>query len=150
METIKSYISILIVVSISAGAVNVLAPDGNIKKYIKYLISLSVIIILLLPFKDLTFTLPKILNSYETEIAISTSAEDLIVTYSIAEIKNNIKTLIKDRFNITVDVKIDYNADDYENVTIEKITVYSKYFADDIKRYLSNMMYCEIEVVNDG
>ena len=141
----------LIAVSVSAGAINVIAPDSNMKKYIKYLISLSIVIILLLPFKDLTFMLPKILNSYETpEAAVSTSAEDLIVVYSIAEIKDNIESLISERFNIKADeVIIEYNADDYENVTIDKITVYSNYFGEDIQKYLGNIMYCEIEVLNN-
>ena len=149
METIKSYISMLIAVAVSAGAINVIAPDGNMKKYIKYLISLSVVIILLLPFKDLTFTLPKMMNLRDSDIAVSASAEDLILAYSIAEIEDNVKSLISQRFNLTAEVDIEYNADDYENVTIDKITVYSNFFGKDIQKYLNNIMYCEVEVVNN-
>lgn len=161
MEELKSYISTLIIVSVAAGAINVMAPDGNIKKYIKYLISLSVVIILLLPFKNLIYTLPKILESYEIkfaeeEMSVLKSAEELIIDQSVYEIKKNINAVILNRFMIKIevgDITIDYNADDYENVELNKITVYSDcndLIARDIERYLTNMMYCEVEVINDG
>ena len=153
MEAIKSYITTLIVVSVTAGIVNIIAPDGNMKKHIKYLIALSVVIILLLPFNDLIYTLPKILNSYEINYESTTvmqTTEEIILGHSIDKIKSDITEMISNRFKITVnDVEIIYNADDYENVTIDKIIVYTNLFAGDIEQYLTDMMYCEIEVIND-
>ena len=150
MEAIKSYISMLITVSISAGIINIIAPDGNIKKYVKYVISLSVVIILLLPFKDLIYTLPKSYVIHSEEIAVMKSTEEIIIERSIDKIKTDIADIISKRFMITVDnIEIIYNADDYENVTIEKIIIYTNHFASDIEHYLNNMMYCEIEVIND-
>lgn len=155
MEEIKSYISTLIIVSITTGAINILAPDGSIKKYIKYLISLTIVIILLLPFKDLIYTIPKMLESYqvefdESDLNLMVSNENLMINYTLQEIKNNIKELLSNRFMIKIDdIEIEYSIN--ESVDITKIIVYSDcndLFASDIRKYLSDVMYCEIKVVN--
>jgi hypothetical protein len=134
MDSIKSYLMTLIVVSITAGVINIFSPEGVIKKYIKYAVSLSVVIILLLPFKDLIYTIPKLMNDYDLSNlgnnAVSVSSDDvassdwLLAQLTVNNIEANLSQMIDDRFGLKdTEIEIIYDAGDSQEIVLSKVNV---------------------------
>ena len=90
MGQVKGFIMSLVCASAASALIDGFVPDGGIKKYVRYLISLSILLVLLSPLKSVLTSLPSLVASgnmsYESVEAmtransvISANIEDTLV-----------------------------------------------------------------------
>lgn len=158
MNAVKEYIFSLMIISVSCGAVSMLAPEGTrLNNYVRFLISLIITVVLLSPLGSLMGALPELsagdikldLTNNELE---AISAEDKIITETCEMIKEEIRTKIENRLSYTPkDIEIECGHDANESVTIEKITVVyeknSAFLFSDTEKIISELFMNECEVL---
>lgn len=136
MSEIGGWLYAVFVISLSAGAVEIFAPVGETKKYIKYVISLVVLIAVVSPLVRAVGFAPKMIEALSTAI----EAENVGETGSIGDeriygelveagrcgIEKSICESVCDRFSIDAgDVGADVMLDDsdLDNIGIESVTL---------------------------
>lgn len=159
MDGLKSYIFSIMIVSVTAAAINILAPEkGDIPKYMQFLLAIIISCVILLPVSSLLVTLPDIFNiEYTKELSCFDENElypNKLVSETICIIENNISSEISKKFNTTpLLVNISCNTEDIDNIIIERIKIIfdkeNKLMFSDIKKYIENIFECEVIVVAD-
>lgn len=132
LETVKNQIYSIMLVSLATGAAMIFSPttDHGIGKYIKYVISLIIIITLLTPFTDILYMIPKVLSdemfmmNESYDISEENTVYDEIIKMTLNKISNGISEQIKKDFQTEV-AKIDIEIDgiDMENIQITGISI---------------------------
>ncbi len=157
MNYIKEYILSLITISIAAGIINMIPPDGPLKKYIKYIISLSVAITLLLPLKDIVYTLPSLIKIKAGETDNESKYEiyrNAAVGNAVLEIEKKTAEAIKNKTGIEAEVRLKVDDTDPQLIIILGVTVILKkedsVSGNGILIYVSDVMGipysdCEVE-----
>lgn len=137
----SAYLKGLITVSVITGIITALAPeskDGGLKKYIKYITSLILLVVLISPlvpvftnidsFGEQITNAAKNLTGADSEGSdgsITTSTE-LILRESVRNIKREVSEITEGKFGIpkeNIDVDIQCDSSDIENIVIKKIKI---------------------------
>lgn len=156
MGNVKQYIFSLMVISLASACVNMLTPDeSETSKFVNFLVSAVVCVVLLSPIHSLLKTLPELL-SYDIEAYAEVDSDeavyaDSIINAAIDNIKRDISLSLQKKFSIDAEkIEIEYDSSDIENIVINKVVIFiqkgNKYISSDICRYLSSLLSCECEV----
>ena len=108
----KEYMASIIWVSIIAGIAEISAPSlGSMKKYVKLIGALCVVCVLVMPLVNFTGKSDKIFNTIKDELKSDINNEEInkkyqeilysyLNDYSENEFKEQINSILKDKFNI--------------------------------------------------
>lgn len=156
MDKINDYVYSILIISLVCGVINIFAPDGKLKKYIKYTVSLAVVLTLLLPFRNIIYTIPKQLmdNMKAIENSVSDTYDGLeageaYTKQTVEFLKKEIISSVKSRFNKIISVDIIVDASDYSNIIIRSIDITSGGNAV-IQNHIKKMFNAEVKVTLNG
>jgi len=129
-ESLNEYILSLTLITALSSAVLIFAPDNGIKKYLKYLVSMIIALALLMPLKDIIFTLPQKLQAISsdlppssvTDISMPTS-EELIIGYTSQKLRTELEYAVSDRFGIKAEILPVFDYENISAVRLEKVIV---------------------------
>ena len=152
MDSIRSSLYTIAITAVSVGILDIFTKSGAVKKYVKYAVSLIVIIALLLPITKIISNSPNNIYLPREDMESNENTSEVILDTLSTAIKNNITS----RFSIpdnamSVQINTKYNT---EEILIEKITItitektYYPY-QERIYYLLKSMIDCEVEVVQD-
>lgn len=150
MEGIRSYALAIVTVCVSAGLVTQIAPEGQLKKYIKYIISLCVLAALIAPVISVFGGLPEYADKFgeilEQQTEDDSGAKKQLIETQKNAVQEAIRSLISTKYSIkkeNIEVKIKINSDNSEAVEIKEIFITVKEYADiqAIKNYINEMFY---------
>lgn len=156
----NGYIITLLVISFVGGIINSILPDGGLKKYVKYIISLVCVISLVSPLTSIVLNAASIkdgVTSFIDEIIIKDKIEisnSLILDTSAEKINEGIKETIIEKYGFDekeVFVNVVFNHKNNASITIDKIEVSltgksSWSDCERIKEYLKDLTGCNISV----
>lgn len=154
MSEIREAIYAISVISVASGCINVFSPDGRMKKYVKYIVSLVVIASLLRPISYIFTQIPSYLDSVENITEQSQNTNDSSGMENAVEegIKNVLMqkfSLKNDSFNVHAELKKSENSNLVEKIEIRIKDRESFYLCEEIKLYLKSTFGCEISVIQD-
>ncbi len=152
----------LVIVSSILGMLVPGGVDSGMKKAVRFLIGIVLLIAIAEPIvtavpslSSLPHRLYDLLFPDTSEIEeIEDTSEKWVIEYSITNIENGVCSLIEKRFgfpngSVRTEAKTGKDADG--NLTLEGLTVYvgESYavFAEEIKRYIADLLACSCEVV---
>lgn len=157
MNEILSYFGEVIVITAVSGILFTAAPEGNIKKYINFIISLCILAAIVAPMISVVSKLPDKIRTTEWKYEEagaeeSEKIENAVVNASKKEIEDAICSLISSKFGLDVkeiDCEIELDAKDSSNIEITKITIVipSGKNKDKIKNYIDDMFLGKSMVV---
>lgn len=143
---------------ISSGIVGMLSPEhAKTKKYLTYLCGVCIICSMLLPVQKMLGVIPSLIESISVSSAdiendVPSSVGDVLTEILNDEISETVKKDIKNRFGIEVayaGCNIEYLEEEKEAVLKEveiRCGNLSEYEKSDIKKYLSDIYECEINI----
>ncbi len=154
MGSLKLSFYAIAVVAIIVGLIEIFADSGKLRGYVKYVISLIVIISLLYPIREILQVFPKSIEKLSGEIENGDSSE---INESVKQaVEAGISDEIEKRFSMPADcyyVSIEI-VDEGGDVFINKINIgilkkdYFRY-AERIDTYLKSTYGCEINVIQE-
>ena len=122
----REYILSLLTVSAVAGAVGMVPPDGPLKKYVRYIISLAVALTLLLPLGDLVKTLPAMINiSSGIDISENDAVlyENRLVAEAVFEIEKNTAEAVLAKTGVYVKITLEVDDTDPQLIIIKSVRI---------------------------
>lgn len=153
MDGVKTFAEGVILVCVSAGVAMRLSPDGKLKKYLGYIISLCVLCAILAP-------LGKAIGGFEWDLITTeeasdgTDAERLVIDAEKAEIERSISSLISTKWDVgDVSVSLTLDESNVSAIEIRAIDIYiSGQVPDGIEEYISDMFYgtAKVRVHGEG
>gem|GEM_PF-5842766 len=152
MTEIKSSLYTIAITAISAGILDIFSQSGKLKKYVKYIISLIIVISLLLPIGNIISSIPDNAEPPDIQPEHENTIDTNIENTFVLALKNSIHS----RFSIpseAIDIKIGTEKNNKE-IYINKISVIIKdktyfCFSERINVFLKSITDCEIEVIQD-
>lgn len=158
MESVRGYIFSLMIVSVCCGVVSILTPDNSsINKYVQFILSLIVTVILLSPISSVLKVFPELIdNGINIDITDDQIEAfdyvDPLITQTLDIISEELKIQIKSKFGVEPeDVLVYCDSDDIENIIINKaLVIYdseNKLLFSDTQRFVSSLIGQECEVV---
>jgi len=160
-ESLNEYIVNLTVMTALSSAVLIFAPDNGIKKYLKYLVSVIIALALLMPLKDIIFTLPQKLAEMSSgfaapeneEIEMPTS-DELIINYTARRLRAELEYAVSDRFGIEAEILPVFNTDDISAVRLERVIVKlndkDSMYKTAVMGFISDKTGCKAEITEEG
>ncbi len=158
MQAVKEYIFSLMIISVSCGAVSMLAPEGSqLKNYIKFLISLIITVVILSPLSSLMGILPELtavdinIDFFNKDIK-TISSVDKIVEETCNLLKEEVKDEIGRKLSVApIDIEFQCTYGEDEKVIIEKIIVIydtnNSFLFSDTEKLISELFMKECEVI---
>lgn len=149
MKTLGNLAAAVLSVCIAAGAVIRISPDGSIKKYLKYLVSLCVLAAVLSPLIDGVGTM----LSFDGNISVGEGDSmgaphggEYIIDAEKAEIEEAICSLIASKWRLEKEkicVSLTLDKSNISAIEIRKIDIKIKGVAktEEIRRYIDEMFY---------
>lgn len=152
MVFVKNYCYSLTTIALAVTVIMLMAPENTrIIKYVRWITSLCVILVLIVPI--LNFSGEITFNNFKNgqTASVKENVQELIINEFKAEISDIVCELINDKFNInSSDINIDLNAEDIENISINKISLNlntkSRFLKSDVEKYLKEKFLCEINI----
>ena len=148
--------SVLSITAVTAAVGIILPKNCKTEKYVRFIIALLTVMTLIKPFTKSFSELPEFKKyaEYETD-AVTQDIREIIVLNTSEIIKEDVENELFSRFRISkdhADVKVSLNADDYENVYPEKITITLKSYGawgdkTAIEKYFSEKYSAPTEVL---
>lgn len=159
MQKINEYILSLLIVSVTAGLIGMLLPDGEhdgIKRYVKYVISLGVTVTLLAPLGDVIYALPGMLDNMteitqenREEVTLAPELYQEMTLQSAEAIENALEDEIQTRYNVHCNIKLELDTGDYMSIKITgaeiRINKSDSLYKDLIEKLIFNTLNCDIE-----
>ena len=156
----NKYVITIFISTFISGILLTLTPEGKIKKYVQYIISLVLIISIIAPISSLLLSvtdLKRDLQDYISDILVSEKIEisnSLIINTGIEKISEGIKEAIVDKYNFDeneISVELILNGENISTIKIAKINVYltgksSWSDANKIEEYLKSLIGGDINV----
>ena len=156
----NKYVITIFISTFISGILLTLTPEGKIKKYVQYIISLVLIISIIAPTSSLLLSvtdLKRDLQDYISDILVSEKIEisnSLIINTGIEKISEGIKEAIVDKYNFDeneISVELILNDENISAIKIAKINVYltgksSWSDANKIEEYLKSLIGGDINV----
>ena len=123
MSALKSYCYSLIIVSIIATLIILLAPtNSRVIKYLRWISALCVTTVLISPVLNLSKKTEFILSESEEIIYRQENPNDLILKEFKSKLSDSVKELVSDKFNVDCNsVNIEIISEDIEAISLEKI-----------------------------
>ncbi len=158
MNAVREFVFSIMIVSVVAAAINMLAPDNSsVSRYVHFISALAVTAILLSPIRDVVSLIPKITDA-DLDMQIFFEGDsayvyaDEIINEACSHLNEEIKADIEERFACEiVSVKVSCDSEDIENVIITSVEVEVKkanrFICSDIINYIEDLLECECEVV---
>ena len=159
MQNTELFVYAFVSVCIGAGVITQLAPDGTLKKYLKYIVSLCVFAAMLSP---LVNALGIIIND-DTPISFELNteeapgdAEETLIEDGKKRIEDAIVSEISKKWDIPgedISVSVVLDTSDKRAIEIREIKIYvaNGANADEIKEYISGLFYGTAKVsVSEG
>ena len=156
----NGYVLTILVVSFIGGIFNTLIPDGSIKKYVKYVVSLVCVISLVSPITALVLNATNIksnISNYFDKIIVDekiNATNSLILSTTKEKISEGIKktTIEKYKFDENeVFVSVEFNEENSSAISIKEICVIltgksSWTDCEAVEKYLNNLIGANITV----
>ena len=149
MSSFYEFIKSFCIIAISSGLAMALSPEGNMKKYIKYLVSLCVVCALLSPFLSFAQKAPKLLTNFEMEIKdvsadVKDEAQTNVALIAKQNIENELSSLLSANFGFKEDdiyIVLTIDSVDVSAVKITDVTVFLCDVAkkEEISEYISEL-----------
>ena len=159
MQNTELFVYAFVSVCIGAGVITQLAPDGTLKKYLKYIVSLCVFAAMLSPLEN---ALVIIIND-DTPISFELNteeapgdAEETLIEDGKKRIEDAIVSEISKKWDIPgedISVSVVLDTSDKRAIEIREIKIYvaNGANADEIKEYISGLFYGTAKVsVSEG
>ena len=156
MEKLSGFVLSVMTVCVIAGVATGLSPEGAMKRYIKYIVSLCVLAAIMTPVICVFSSLP----SYGEAIpelfgggeAARDDAEEKLIETQKKAVEQSIKNVISERFgidsgSITVEITIDATNKSAIEIRGINITVGAKCRAEEIRAYIDEMFYGTARVI---
>ena len=149
MQTLENSAVAIVTVCIAAGLVVRLSPEGNLKKYLKYIVSLCVLAAILSPIAKL----PDVIDlgdgfsfDYSEEELSEEERREMILNAEKEKISDAMRDLISEKWKLekeAVDVTLTLDSDNISAVEIRRIDIKIKGEAkrDEIEKYIDEMFY---------
>lgn len=138
MGKISGFILSLVSAAAATALIDGFVPDGAMKKYVRYLVSLVILLVLLSPLRDIIGELPS--------LAAKSSAEyDAVEAFTRANsiVAMHIEKSLVEKFSLRDDeVDVEYSADGISVSSKRRVGV----FASDIELYIMNTYGVEAKV----
>lgn len=158
MEKAELFIYGFISICVGAGVVTRLAPDGTIKKYLKYIVSLCVLAAMLSPLINAFGIIAKVDTSIifdDVQYESKQSAEEILVENEKKRIENAIEDDIERRWNMengSVSANVSINTQNLQAIEINeiKITLADMAKCDEIREYIDGLFYGTAKVTVSG
>lgn len=150
MEGFKAYAIALVTVCVCAGLVTQLAPEGELKKYLRYIVSLCVLAALISPVISVFVSLPELAEKIETTsdsgFTESESYEEQLISVRKKAVEDSIKSLIAAKFSLPeekISLSIEIDAKNVSAIEIKAINIvlYCQADKNGITAYVSEMFY---------
>ncbi len=153
----KAYLVSILTVALAVGIMNALSPDAKLGKYVKYLSSLVVVLIILSPLARVSGSLlsfSDMMSSSEYSGDGEGGLENSVLNQTKKNLENSLKDMLYSRFSIAeASVNADFilDASDIEAVVIERIDIgiypsVSSWLASDISEYIGGIFNCKVTV----
>lgn len=139
MENIKAFVLSLVGVSAASALIDSFVPDGGMKKYIRYLVSLMLILVLAAPFRGMIGTLLGF--TYNGTFSYDTSD---VAARADSVIAMHVERAVRGKFSIA-DSEIDAKTDG--ETIILRIRSRPWLFESDIESYAQNNFGVDTEVI---
>lgn len=149
MSEILSYFGEIIVITAVSGILFTVAPEGNIKKYINFIISICILAAIVAPMISMVSKLPDKIRIEagkleEAGAEESQKMENAVVNASKKEIESAICAFIASKFGLeedTVACEIELDTRDSSNIEITKISIQipAGKNKDKIRNYIDDM-----------
>lgn len=150
MEKLSGFVLSLLSVCVISGIATGLSPDGTMKRYIKYVVSLCVLAAIITPVISVFTSI----NIYEDELTelfgehaeTTDNAEKRLIETQKKAIEEAIADIISNKFGIgkdkvTVETEIDATVKSAIEVRKIMITVRERCRAEEIRNYIEEMFY---------
>ena len=126
-----SYLGEIVLITAVSGLLYTVAPEGNLKKHLQFVISLCIVVSLALPMFSMVMDLPEIFEkSFEEaemgEVASGNDLTDSLISASKKEIEKAIASYIAEKYEISeseISVETVLDAENPESVEIREIHV---------------------------
>lgn len=155
MESVRSYIYAIFIVSIISGVVNILSSgeggSKSMQKNVKFICSLAVTAALLYPLKyafsdfDFSVLLPDVASESTLDTSLAAAA---IIDRSKKQICIELENAVKEEFNeeeVTVSLELDTS--DTSNIIIETIYLKIGSHRDEAALYLEEISGCDVALM---
>ncbi len=156
MNGLSDLIRSFCIVAIAGGIVMLISPEGNVKKYIKFIVSLCVVASLISPVFSISERLPEYLENIESETIKESQDLSKEVYADVAltakkNIEEEVEELIVLNFNFTKEDVYVVATIDSTDITAVKITDITIFLSDtsckdDIKDYLSELFLQTVNI----
>lgn len=154
MREFASYFGEIIVITAVSGLLFTAAPEGNMKKYIKFVISVALVAALTVPLLSIAASLPKVLLSGSVPAEVGAAegrAENILVDASKKELEDAIVSYVAEKYGLLrgqmrCDLVLDTS--DISAIRIVKIRLIVPRGCDkeEIRRGLSEMFLYQSEI----
>ncbi len=136
MSSFSEFVKSFCVVAISGGLAMLISPEGQVKKYVKYIISLCMVCALLSPILSFAQKVPEYIEKMDFEAekkvgAVSASISSEVALTAKGNIETEVENLLAAQFGYAAEEIYVVATIDYMDVSAVKIT--------DIAVYLSNI-----------
>ena len=138
MSELKGFIMSIIAAATASALIEGFIPDGEMKKYVKYLISLFILLVLLSPIKSLLGMIPALASGVEFSY-------DSIEAFSHANsvVAMHIEAALCDKFSLEDEnISVKYNGEIISVEAKKRIGL----IESDFKAYIANNFGVEAEV----
>ena len=167
MSSIGSFLYTVFLISLAAGAAEIFAPKGETKKYVKYIVSLAVLITLAIPAVRLFKDVPDLLKGLsaiaddgkyqgimDADAVPEKSAYAEMIATGQAEIERYILSRICLEFGLSeesVSVTVLIDDSDVENIIVTGVNIYvntddfseNLIQSEDVSEFVGKMIGCE-------
>jgi hypothetical protein len=167
MSSIGNFLYTVFLISLAAGAAEIFAPKGETKKYVKYIVSLAVLITLAIPAVRLFKDVPDLLKGLsaiaddgkyqgimDADAVPEKSAYAEMIAAGQAEIERYILSQICLEFGLSeesVSVTVSIDDSDVENIAVTGVNIYvnTDNFSEnlinpeDVSEFVGKMIGCE-------
>mgnify|MGYP002580651948 FL=1 len=163
MEKLSGFVLSVLTVCVISGIVIGVSPEGAMKKYINYIISLCVLAAIITPIISIFSSVPQysedIERIFEEHKETDTDAEAKLIEAQKAAVETAIRDTIVKKFDIGedrifVEIAIDSTNKSAIEIRYIDISVKGKCHSGEIKKYIEEMFYGTAKVtvseVSDG
>ena len=128
MEGVCEFVYSVLVVSVSGAAVTMFAPDDNgVSKYIHFLVSIVVTVVLLSPMFSVAGKLPELISGdivFDIKRDDATSYKETVVDQTCRNIGKELADRLYERFDVGVSEVEVYSNGEVEDLKIESVKIY--------------------------
>ena len=159
MGKTELFVYAFVSVCVGAGVITQLAPDGTLKKYLKYIVSLCIFAAMLSPIVNALGVIVKDNASISFDFSPQEpreSAENAAIENGKKRIEDAIATEISKKWSVPyeeISVSVTLDTADKQAIEIReiKITIADGTYAEEIKDYISGLFYGTASVsVSEG